>query len=80
MSNDPRLSVAMKEVYSLWRSGRAELDEAIILVSMGDPTGERAKHIRNALSGRSSFDAAIWEQERREADALKGAVPPEPGK
>ena len=76
MSNDPRLSVAMREVHGLWRSGRAELDEAIVLVTMGDSTGQRAQHLRNALADRASFYAAIQEQEHREEQALAGAVPP----
>ena len=66
----------MREVHGLWRSGRAELDEAIVLVSMGDSTGQRSQHLRNALLGRPSFDEAIHEQERREESALKAAVPP----
>lgn len=78
MSNDPRLSVAMREVYGLWHSGRAELDEAIVLITMGDSTGQRAQHLRNALLGRASFDAAIHEQEHREEHALKAAIPPTP--
>jgi hypothetical protein len=78
MSNDSRLSVAMREVHGLWRSGRAELDEAIVLVTMGDSTGQRAQHLRNALQARASFDAAIHEQEQREEQALKSAVPPSP--
>lgn len=63
------LSEAMREVYELWHSGRAELDEAIILVSMSDSTGEFAKRLRNALEGRSSFSAAIYEQRTKEAKA-----------
>jgi hypothetical protein len=68
--DDDRLSTKMAQVANLWRSGRAELDEAIILVSMGDSTGKLASRIRKALQGRASFDEAIWEQQAKERKAL----------